>query len=87
MGKSVSETVRSFFGSLLPKSRQQDLVAEHIIREHHRGRDLDDILKDAYVTNRVDADKVDRCLERPEVIKAIGEDLITQYRADQRVKR
>ena len=25
----------------------------HLIREHHRGRSLDDILKDAYVTNRL----------------------------------
>jgi hypothetical protein len=29
----------------------------------------------------VTPDKVDRCLERPEVVRAIGEDLIAQQRA------
>jgi hypothetical protein len=77
-----TDSIRSFFGSLLPKSRKEDLVAEHIIREHHRGRNLTDILEDAYVTNRLTPDKVNRCLERPDVIRAVGDDLITQYRAD-----
>jgi hypothetical protein len=78
----LTDSIRSFFSSLLPKSRKEDLVAEHIIREHHRGRNLTDILEDAYVTNRLTPDKVNRCLERPDVIRAVGDDLITQYRAD-----
>jgi hypothetical protein len=77
----LTDSIKTLFGSLLPKSRKEDLVAEHIVREHHRGRDLTDILQDAYVTNRVTPDKVDRCLERPEVVRAIGEDLIAQQRA------
>ncbi len=80
MGK-LTDSIRTLFSSLLPKSRQEDLVAEHIIREHHRGRALDEILQDAYVTNRLSPDKVNRCLERPEVVRAVGEDLIAQRAA------
>ena len=80
---SFADSVRSFFGSLLPKSRKEDIVAEHIIREHHRGRSLAEILDDAYITNRLSPDKVQRCLERPDVIHAIGEDLIAEHRPTQ----
>jgi hypothetical protein len=76
---SFADSVRAFFGSIVPKSRKEDLVAEHIIREHHRGRSLEEILGDAYVTNRLAPDKVNRCLERPDVIQAVGEDLVAAH--------
>jgi hypothetical protein len=77
----VRDIVMAPWGFLFARSRKEDLVAEHVIREHRRGRGLNEILKDAYVTNRLPPDKVDRVLERPEVIKAVGEDLIKAQRA------
>jgi hypothetical protein len=79
MGR-VTDIVRTPFSFLFARSQKEDLVAEHIVREHHRGRSLSDILKDAYVTNRLSPDKVDRVLERPEVIQSIGEDIIADRR-------
>jgi hypothetical protein len=76
----VTDIVRTPFSFLFPRSRKEDLVAEHIIREHHRGRSLSEILNDAYVTNRLSPDKVERCLERPDVIHAIGEDTVAMRR-------
>ena len=61
---NFADSVRAFFGSILPKSRKEDLVAEHVIREHRRGRNLTEILQDAYVTNRLPPEKVQRVLER-----------------------
>jgi hypothetical protein len=78
---SVADTVKTLFSFLLPKSRKEELVAEHIIREHRRGRSLDEILNDAYVTNRLSSDKVERVLERSDVIHAIGDDMIEAHRA------
>jgi hypothetical protein len=72
--------VRSPLAFLFPKSPKEELVAEHIIREHHRGRSLEDILKDSYVTNRLSPEQVDRVLERPEVIHSIGDDIINEFR-------
>ena len=53
----------------------EDRVAAYVIREHGRGRTLDDILDDPYVVNRLSEQEVARVLERPEVVKAIGDDM------------
>jgi hypothetical protein len=76
----VTDIVRTPFSFLFAKSRKEELVAEHVIREHHRGRSLSDILDDAYVTNRLPPDKIDRVLERPDVLHAVGEDMIAEHR-------
>ena len=73
--------MRSPLAFLFPKSQKEELVAEHIIREHHNGRSLDDILKDSYVTNRLSPEQIDRVLERPEVIHSIGDDIVAERRA------
>ena len=51
-----------------------------MIREHDRGRDLAEILEDRYVQNRLNPDQRARLLDRPEVIKAIGKDTISDAR-------
>jgi Mn-dependent DtxR family transcriptional regulator len=61
-------------------SQKEELVAEHVVREHHGGRSLDEILKDDYVTSRLPADQVNRILDRPDVVGAIGEDILAAHR-------
>ena len=53
-------------------------MAEYVIREHQRGRPLHDILDDNYVTNRCSPEQIKRLLDRPEVVHALGDDLITE---------
>ena len=77
MGR-FADFIRTPLQFLFARSRNEDLVAEHVIREHHRGRALTDILTDAYITNRLTPDKVERVLERPDVIRAVGDDLAAQ---------
>lgn len=55
-------------------------MAEYVIREHHRGRPLGEILQDHYVTNRCSPEQVKRLLDRPEVVHSLGDDLITAAR-------
>ena len=55
-------------------------MAEYVIREHHRGRALNEILEDAHVRNNVSEDQVRRILERPEVVHALGSDVIADLR-------
>ena len=47
-----------------------------MIREHKRGRPLAEILEDSYVTNRLTPEQIERLLDRPEVIHAVGDDMI-----------
>jgi hypothetical protein len=53
---------------------KEDSLAAYIVREHREGRSLEDILDDPYLKNRATDDQRLRLLERPEVIRAVGED-------------
>jgi hypothetical protein len=62
-----------FFRNLFASSKgSNERIAAYIIREHDRGRTLEDILDDPYVVNRCSEQEIARVLERPEVIQAIG---------------
>ena len=53
---------------------KEDALAGYIVREHRSGRSLEDILEDPYLKNRATDEQRLRLLERPEVIRAVGED-------------
>jgi hypothetical protein len=53
---------------------KEEALAAYIVREHKLGRALDEILDDAYLKNRSTPEQRIRLLERPEVIRAVGED-------------
>lgn len=71
----------TLFDFLTAKSSGEERVAAYIIREHGRGRNIDDILTDPYVRNRVQPADILRILERPDVLHAIGEDIAEAGRA------
>ena len=77
----IVDILRSPFGFLFSRSQREQIVAEYVIREHHRGRPLDEILDDAYVTNRCTSQQIARLLDRPDVVHAVGEDVIAAQRA------
>ena len=52
-------------------------MAQYVIRQHHRGRPLEEILQDKYVTNRCTPEQIRRLLDRPEVVHAVGDDVVT----------
>ena len=88
----------SFFKRLLGRSDEGEAAAEerrggiskeealaaYVVREHRGGRDVHDILEDPYLKNRATEEQRIRLLERPEVIRAIGED--TAAAARERVR-
>ena len=72
--------IRDLFSFLFQRSSAEERVAAYVIREHDRGRDLAQILEDRYVQNRLTPDQRSRLLDRPEVIKALGEDTVVSAR-------
>jgi hypothetical protein len=68
------DSFRSLFSFLWTSSRRENAVAQYVIREHHRGRSVTEIVADPYVKNRVTPEQLSRILERPEVLHAIGGD-------------
>jgi hypothetical protein len=71
---------RDLFSFLFQRSSAEERVAAYVIREHDRGRDLAEILEDRYVQNRLTPDQRARLLDRPEVIRAIGDDTVASAR-------
>jgi hypothetical protein len=53
---------------------KEESLAAYVVREHRSGRSLEDILDDPYLKNRATDEQRLRLLERPEVIRAVGED-------------
>ena len=71
-------SLADWFRNLFARSSQEDRLAAYVIREHERGRALDDILDDPYVKNRAQPNEVARLLDRPEVIRALGEATVAE---------
>jgi len=80
VARRLVDIVRTPFWFLNSNSQKEELLAEYVIREHHRGRSLDDILGDAYVINRCSSQQVARLLDRPDVVHAIGQDTVSAFR-------
>ena len=80
MPTRLSSFLRNPFSFLFTRSTREDRVAAYVIREHDRGRSLEEILQDPYVRNRCSPQETARLLERPDVIRAIGDDLAEQAR-------
>jgi hypothetical protein len=76
----LSSFLRNPFSFLFARSTNEDRVAAYVIREHDRGRSLNEILEDPYVRNRSTPQEAARLLERPDVIRAVGDDLAEQTR-------
>jgi hypothetical protein len=76
------DSLRGTFSFLFPQSRAESVVTSYVIREHHRGRPLAEILHDPYVTNRCTREQIDRLIVTPEVVHAIGEDVVSKTRTE-----
>ncbi len=65
--------LKDIFSFLFQSSAKEERVAQYVIREHDRGRSLNDILEDKYVVNRLQSpEQRARLLDRPEIMQAVG---------------
>jgi hypothetical protein len=73
---ALRDLFRNPFSFLTARSSKSERVTAYILREHDRGRPLADILNDPYISNRCNPNELGRLLERPELIHALGEDVV-----------
>ena len=59
---------------LFAPTRRSQYLEQYVLREYERGRPFEEILEDPYVRNRSTEQQRARLLERPDVIRAIGDD-------------
>jgi hypothetical protein len=59
----------------------EDALVRYVVRELSGGRALAEVMQDPYVTNRAGQVDTRRLLDRPEVIAAVGEDVLDDLRS------
>jgi hypothetical protein len=58
----------------------EDALVRYVVREVSGGRALAEVMQDAYITNRAGQVDARRLLDRPEVIAAVGDDVLHELR-------
>ena len=74
MGR-LGNLFRNPFTFLFTRSSAEEHLVTYVIREHNRGRSLNEILEDRYLINRTTPSQRARLLDRPELIQALGRDV------------
>jgi hypothetical protein len=74
----VVDQIKSAFSFLSSRSQGEERIAQYVIREHHRGRPLAEVLQDHYVTNRCTPEQIRRLLDRPDLVHALGDDVVSR---------
>ena len=72
---------KNLYSWLFQRGSSEEHVARYVIREHDRGRSLEEILDDKYVQNRLSPGQQKRLLDRPEIIEAISGDMLEAAKA------
>lgn len=75
------EVFKNLFSFLFQRSSAEEHVARYVVREHDRGRSLEEILQDRYVQNRLSPAQQKRLLDRPEIMEAISGDVLDDAKA------
>ncbi len=77
----LGDFFRNPFAALFSREGGQlDRLATYVIREHERGRSLDEILDDPYIRNRTSPEQRARLLDNPIVVRALGESVVERER-------
>jgi hypothetical protein len=77
----LGSALRNPFSFLFARSSKEDRVAAYVIREHERGRSLEEILEDPFVRNRLTPAQQARLLDRADIIRAVGDDTVKGARS------
>jgi hypothetical protein len=72
---------KNLFSFLFQRSSSEEHVARYVVREHERGRSLNEVLNDKYVQNRLTPEQQRRLLDRPEIIEAFSHDVVDAAKA------
>ncbi|MHB1340138.1 MAG: hypothetical protein ACYC77_04830 [Coriobacteriia bacterium] len=76
---TLGDRIQTFLDELAIDAVEERVV-EYVIREVHNGRRLTDALKDPYVKNRLNEEKLAHVLENPEVVSALEEQIARSFK-------
>jgi hypothetical protein len=76
----LASVIRNPFSFLFTRPTAEEQVVAYLTREHRRGRSVADIFTDRYVVNRLTPEQQQRLLDRPELVRVLGEQDVEQAR-------
>jgi hypothetical protein len=76
----LGTVIRNPFSFLFTRPTAEEQVVAYLTREHRRGRAVSDIFTDRYVVNRLSPEQQRRLLDRPELVRVLGEQDVEQAR-------
>jgi hypothetical protein len=68
--------LRNPFAFLFARSRREQYLEQYLLREHSRGRRLEEVLSDHYIVNRTTSEQRVRLLDRPDIVAAVGKQTV-----------
>ena len=75
----IQEEIRKLVNT---ESAKHKRLIEYTERQLRAGRDLDEVLQDPYIINRLTPVERRALLDEPEVVEAASDDLLARMRAD-----
>lgn len=72
---TLRELIRTPLSFLFVTPTMEERVVQYLIREHHNGRSVIDVLEDPFVRNRLRPEQRTRLLDHPELAHAVASDL------------
>lgn len=76
---TLGDKIQTFLDELAIDAVEERVV-EYVIREVNNGRKLTEALKDPYVKNRLNEEKLAHVLETPEVVAALEEQIAQSFK-------
>ncbi|MCE5202992.1 MAG: hypothetical protein ABFC80_08405 [Coriobacteriales bacterium] len=76
---TLAEKIQAFLDEMAIDAVEERVV-EYVIREVRNGRKLTDALKDPYVKNRLNEEKLAHVLENPEVVTVLEEQIAQSFK-------
>jgi hypothetical protein len=75
----LTESIRRFLEDIATDELEERVI-EYVVREVGNGRKLEDALRDPYVKNRLNDEKLQHVLENPEIIAAIEKSIAAAFK-------
>lgn len=73
----IQDEVRKLVNS---ESARHKRLVEYVVRQVSQGRTLAEVLDDPYITNRISDIERRALLDEPQVVEAVGDDVINEMR-------
>lgn len=75
----ANDIVTRFLSGFFGQDMVQERLINYLVREIHKGRKMEEVMRDPYITNRLDEERIQALLQNHEIIHAVDEELAKAF--------